>query len=123
MSTYVYCAVHNGIVVYIGKGKPGRITHINSGTSHNYKLNEYHFRNKLLNEPLLDVRIVNYYATDKEASEKESGLIKLFKPECNFMMAADMTLEIQYSMIEKFRDDLVLLESAIESYLGGILIT
>lgn len=120
MNNYVYCVVNNGIVVYIGKGKTGRISHINSGTSHNYKLNEYHFRNKLLGEPLPETRILNYYTSDKEATEVESHLIKLFKPECNIMLASDKTLKLEYFILDNFKDNIHLLESKVEDYINGL---
>lgn len=33
----------DGALRYIGEGRPGRFQHVNSGTSHNYKLNQHHF--------------------------------------------------------------------------------
>jgi hypothetical protein len=40
----VYSAYdHDGHLRYIGEGRPNRYHHVNSGISHNYKLNEHHF--------------------------------------------------------------------------------
>ena len=42
----VYVACDNdGVLRYIGEGKYGRPDHVNSGTSHNFKINEHFFKN------------------------------------------------------------------------------
>jgi hypothetical protein len=42
----VYCAYDSaGVRRYIGEGRPDRHNHVNSGISHNYRLNQYHFLN------------------------------------------------------------------------------
>jgi len=80
---YVYQVVHEGEVIYVGKGKGGRYKHATSGKSHNYKLNEFHFKHKLLGDVLPEVDIIKYFEEEKDALAYESKLILEHYPYCN----------------------------------------
>lgn len=67
----------DGEVIYVGEGKKGRHKHVNSGTSHVYKINEYHF-----NKITLDVEV--FHLPDKiESVFFEKLLIEKHKPRLN----------------------------------------
>ncbi|MEB3310968.1 MAG: hypothetical protein VKJ02_12105 [Snowella sp.] len=60
----------NGILRYIGEGRPDRYLHINSGVSHNYKINEHYFVHGKM-----DVKIVKEGLSKPEALAIEKFLI------------------------------------------------
>ncbi len=77
---YVYIAKEGDEVCYVGSGQGIRYSHVNSGISHNYKLNYHHFMKK-------DKLLVEIYKEnmDKEsARELEDRLIKELNPKYNF---------------------------------------
>ena len=75
-SYYVYFAIENGIVRYVGYGTGKRYLHCNSGTSHVRELNQ-----KVLAEHVtFDVHIVNQFLTKKQAAELEKLYISRYRP-------------------------------------------
>ena len=89
MKYYVYRVLLEGEVVYVGKGSGNRVNHVLSGCSHNSKINEAYFRNKLLGEPAMTVEIVEYFTTSKEALKAESVLVKTLNPDYNIFRCTD----------------------------------
>lgn len=81
---YVYLAALNDKVYYIGSGKGLRYSHVNSGTSHNYKLNQHHFTS----EDKLEVEIIIEGMSKEESMEVEERLICDLNPEYNYKMYA-----------------------------------
>jgi hypothetical protein len=80
MEYYVYFAKIGEEVVYIGKGKGDRSDHVNSGTSHNYYLNQAHFQGVLM-----DVQIYMHFDCEVDALTCEAAMIKELKPKWNYM--------------------------------------
>ncbi len=60
-----------GVVRYYGEGKLDRPSHVNSGVSHNYKINEHYFT-----KGKMDVEIIKEYISKQEALTIEKFLIK-----------------------------------------------
>lgn len=70
----IYCAFDiNGTLRYIGEGRPDRPDHINSGASHNRKLNEHFFKHGPMSITLLATDL-----TKHEAKTTEYALIQEF---------------------------------------------
>jgi len=68
---YVYIARdHNDIIRYVGKGSGSRLEHVNSGASHNRRLNQYYFANGPMK-----VAVTRNNLCEKEALEIEVALI------------------------------------------------
>lgn len=63
----------NGVVRYIGEGKEDRPGHVNSGISHNYKINEHYFK-----AGPMRVEIVKRHLSKAEALAVELFLIRSF---------------------------------------------
>ena len=76
----VYFCYYKGVLVYIGKGKSGRNKHCTSGISHVYKLNEIVFKE---GKDFLNVKVVKYFDTNKEACDYERSQILKYKPKFN----------------------------------------
>lgn len=88
----VYMCVYKGKVIYVGYGTIGRHKHCISGTSHNYKLNEFHFTGE---RDLITVSVVGYFTDSAEAKRYESELIEKWNPEFNISETAKAKLENQ----------------------------
>lgn len=82
MKWYVYEGKYNGKVVYIGKGKNTRFTHLNSGVSSCYYANKAHFEGGLV-----DVSIIEYFQSSEEALLYEKQLIIEIQPEWNIVFS------------------------------------
>lgn len=81
MKYYVYQATGiNGELLYIGKGKGDRYKHCNSGISHCYGLNEYHFKH---GRSAINTSILAYFETELEALHYEKECIQKLKPKLN----------------------------------------
>lgn len=76
----VYICIYKGEIVYVGYGRIGRHKHCISGVSHNYGLNELHFRG---DRSLLTVMVVALYPDSAEAKAHETKLILENKPKFN----------------------------------------
>lgn len=84
---YVYQAKGlNDVLLYIGKGKGDRLKHCNSGISHCYGLNEYHFKH---GKNSMSVNILSYFYTEDDALKYEESCIKKLKPLFNVMNNSD----------------------------------
>jgi hypothetical protein len=75
---YVYAAVNEGEVVYIGKGKGKRWQHCTSGISSNYHLNRLHF-----DGANVEVRIVHDNLSSDCCEALEAYLIAYHRPAGN----------------------------------------
>jgi hypothetical protein len=64
----------DGVLRYIGEGRPDRYLHINSGVSHNYKINEHHFLRGQMN-----VNIVKEGLSKPKALAIEKFLISRYR--------------------------------------------
>lgn len=77
----VYCAYNEKEIIYIGYGKIGRHKHCISGISHVYNLNKEHFCGRPV-----QVKVLKYFSTNKEAKEAEKKLISFCKPKYNTLL-------------------------------------
>ena len=74
---------------YIGEGKSDRPSHVNSGTSHNYKINEHFFRDGEMRIEIVYEGLTKYEALSiekfllKQYSETELWNIKDYEPNGN----------------------------------------
>lgn len=75
---YIYFAVLNGEVIYVGQGYHRRYLHANSGMSHNLELNRLYFSGEKVT-----VEIHKDSLTKEEAAVLEKTLIKEMNPRCN----------------------------------------
>ena len=75
---YVYIAVYNGEVVYIGKGKESRYEHINSGVSNCYEANRVHFEGGEV-----ECSLYASFVYESDALTFEKDLILEYKPAWN----------------------------------------
>ena len=96
----VYVGRLNGCVVYVGEGKPGRETHLNSGISHVYEANQAHFSGARIS-----VEIVHKGLSKTQAIEKEKELIISLQPTWN------KTLTRRSELVRKFNSALVGVEN------------
>lgn len=76
---YVYVGKYVDEIVYVGKGKNDRFMHLNSGTSHVYHANKFHFEGGIV-----DVEIIRYFSVESEALLYESFMITELKPAWNY---------------------------------------
>lgn len=79
---YVYKVFVNDEIIYVGKGKGKRYEHTLSGCSHNDKLNEFYFRNKLLGEEKPYTEVFPMF-DEEMAIAAEHMLILIHDPVCN----------------------------------------
>lgn len=71
----VYCAKDkDGLIRYFGEGKKNRPKHVNSGISHNYKINEHFFL-----RGSMSVEIIKENLSKQEALALESLFIKSYR--------------------------------------------
>ena len=71
----VYCVKDkDGLIRYFGEGKKNRPKHVNSGISHNYKINEHFFL-----RGLMSVEIIKENLSKQEALALESLFIKSYR--------------------------------------------
>ena len=77
---YVYIASIDGEIFYIGSGKGDRYSHVNSGISHNYKINLHHFTA----EQKLSIAIYREGMSKDESRELETNLILQLNPKYNY---------------------------------------
>lgn len=75
---YVYIAVFEDVVYYVGKGSKSRYTHCNSGKSGNADLNRLHFAGVKF-----DVYVFEDRLEEEAAFAIEAELIKQLKPRFN----------------------------------------
>lgn len=75
---YIYCAVINEEVVYVGMGKGYRCEHINSGISQCYHLNKAHFEGDVFN-----IFILHEGLTEEGAKGMELEEIRRMAPRFN----------------------------------------
>jgi len=78
MKYEVYMGIYKNEVVYIGEGKEGRSSHLNSGISHVYQANKLHFA-----DGVVKIEIVETFNTKEEAKRLELKLIEEMNPEWN----------------------------------------
>lgn len=71
----VYIARYEGVVYYVGEGKTGRSSHVNSGISNCYLLNHLHHKEGVV----FDIEIIPV-KTKEEAESLEDNKIKELKP-------------------------------------------
>lgn len=76
----VYICIYNGAIVYVGYGVIGRHRHCTSGTSHNYGLNEIHFKG---DRRVFTVQVIAVYPDSSSAKRHETELILEHKPLLN----------------------------------------
>lgn len=72
----VYCAKHNGKIVYIGSGKKGRQHHCNSGVSSCKLLNQLYFTSDIP----IEVELLKQSLTKEQSICLEKELIKKYLP-------------------------------------------
>lgn len=82
MKWYVYVGKYDDKIVYIGKGKDMRYTHLNSGVSSCYYANKVHFEGGSV-----DVSIVEYFQSSEEVLLYERQLIIETQPEWNIIFS------------------------------------
>lgn len=91
---YVYAAMHNGKVVYVGKGTGERWKHCISGTSSSYRMNFLHFQGEDVR-----VRILVSGLTERAALAVEQRLIHEYSPFANMsqsdLYAIDDAVQIE----------------------------
>jgi len=80
---YVYIVRHNVSqeIIYIGKGTGRRLQHVNSGTSHNYYLNQFHFSGNIA-----PIEIFKDGLDEDASLELEKFLIEEHQPYCNIAL-------------------------------------
>ncbi len=78
MDFLVYEVLLENELIYIGYGKQGTETLVNSGISNNYFLNRHHFNNDIM-----IVNVLEYFLDKKEALEHGRFLISTLKPKYN----------------------------------------
>lgn len=77
----------NGLCMYVGEGKPDRWKHLESGVSHVYEANRWHFNNKKLK-----IEIIAEGLSKKDALALEAEKIKELYPAWNKCEYGTMTL-------------------------------
>lgn len=75
---YVYAAMHQGSIVYVGKGTSNRWKHCTSGKSTSYYLNFLHFQGEDVT-----VKIICPNLTEATANKVEQELIYRISPQGN----------------------------------------
>lgn len=99
-------------VLYIGQGVKGRHKHCNSGCSHVYELNSFHF---IYGSTALTTFVVKEFNDKSKAVELEKKLILKFVPKFNkVMMPNNKTLEA----MTKAKEVKTKLKNYVENYNG-----
>lgn len=83
---YIYTGKVNDEVVYVGKGTKNRHLHLNSGVSSCYSANQFHFQGGTI-----DVEIIEYFESEKDAISREKELILSIKPSWNIVYTINDT--------------------------------
>jgi hypothetical protein len=68
-------------IIYVGKGIGRRLQHVNSGTSHNYYLNKFHFSGEIG-----VIEVFKDGLTEAESFKLEKELIQTHQPYCNISL-------------------------------------
>lgn len=85
---YVYHVLHEGEIVYVGKGKGNRYLHATSGASHSKGLNELWMKHTLLGESKPIVSIVEYFTREEDSLHREAEDICNYSPILNIVKGA-----------------------------------
>ena len=95
---YIVYFCYSGVeLLYIGHGKVGRHTHCNSGVSHVYELNKWHFTA----DTSMTTEIYQYFPTKQLAKECEEDLIRKCLPEFNTSVAkAEKRISQQFGWLD-----------------------
>ena len=105
----VYIAMVKKTIVYIGSGRAGvRHKHVTSGVSHNYCLNQVHFKNP----KSITVIVLHSNLTQERSLELEMELIKEYEPVFNSVGTKTLNnlYEKQYYYEELLKKDLELVK-------------
>lgn len=89
---YVYRAVFEGDIVYIGMGQGDRYKHLNSGTSHLYSANKAHFDGKCI-----QVEFIKEGLSKDDAAALEMQEIKEYQPSWNSTYTWAFNMKIRMS--------------------------
>lgn len=112
---YVYCAKHNGIVVYVGKGFGARYTHCNSGRSTSYELNKLHFSGEeVIPEIIIDD------LTDDQAKLIEKFYINILNPIGNTVIYSANIVCIENEITETIPESIFCIENAYTKFKMGL---
>lgn len=90
----VYIGHCDDVCVYVGEGKAGRESHLNSGISHVYEANQQHFKGKKIR-----VEIKHRGVSKQEALVLEKNYIETLKPLWNRDMSTTRFSKVEVNRI------------------------